>query len=126
MGFNDILVHCRQNSFLGTLYWPDVEDGGKLCVHIKISIFRRIICNTCGFINSNFRDKLFDPNATYCGICGNVFCYDCLPVVDQNQNPVKIEESTLKQRINVQCHLCTSCPIAIKASTQVCLLHAFL
>ena len=90
---------------------------------MKISIISRLLCNTCGIICSNFGQQAFDPNCTYCGICGNVFCYICLPVKYDNGDKIPITQTTQQQRINVRCHLCVSCPVAIKSINEVCYYH---
>ena len=98
-----------------------------LCVHMKICIFRRVVCNTCGVMCSNFTNQssMFDPNCTYCSSCTNVFCYNCLPVRLKKEK-IPIEETTEQQRINVQCHLCVACPVAIETISKVCNIYLYI
>lgn len=114
------------------MIWPDIEAVDKtkinnIIVHFKTSIIARIVCNTCGVLCSKFEnDEAFAVNSTYCEICGNVFCYHCLPVVDEDGRIIEYDETTQLQRLNVTCHLCISCPAAIEASTEVSIYIYFL
>ena len=125
IGLHDIICHYRSHPHIGSYHWPDIKKYEKsnyqtLCVHMKISIVSRLLCNTCGIMCSKFGEQGFDDDSTYCGICGNVFCYNCLPIKSENDQKIPITQTTQQQRINVRCHLCVSCPVAIKSIKEVC------
>ena len=107
-----------------------------LTTHMKGYLCSTELCGTCGKQIHAFDTEIDDtpnpwhqthtPNPPYnlakgniyCR-CGNVYDYDCRPILDSLNNIIPVESTTQQQRTSQLCSWCKSHPPTFEASLRV-------